>query len=378
MKVCHIINNFFQMNPDTYEYTRNLAVSGVDVTFIVIKEIGSSYSQSISEVNVICVPMKRYRFSKLIYPLRFVFKVMAVLRNSEFDIIHIYAFRFCSVLPLLCKKSARKWVFHIITGSINNNRLLAKLSNRLTRLESRLFDHRIVVDKLVGELVLGPGTAFSVLPNGVDLERFKPQIEESNREQLGYKSDDILAIYSAKLAPQRDTQKLIRGFSIATKSEPRLKLMVVGDGPHIDQLKTLSKRLQAERSVTFAGYVSYPKMHRYLAVCDIGLAYVPIKMQYDSQPPLKTLEYLSTGLATIATDTAGNRKYVISGKNGILIKDNARDIAGALLKLARDASLRQTLSQQARKSVSSFSWSNIVSENLLPVYRDLLKTANTI
>ncbi len=154
--------------------------------------------------------------------------------------------------------------------------------------------------------------------------------------------------------------------------------MVVGEGPHIEQLKTLAKKLQAERSVKFTGYVPYPKIHRYLAACDIGLAYVPIKMQYDSQPPLKTLEYLSTGLATIATDTAGNRRYIFNGKNGILIKDNAKDISGALLKLAGDASLRQTLSQQARISVSNYSWANIISENLLPVYRDLLKTTDTI
>jgi glycosyltransferase involved in cell wall biosynthesis len=109
-----------------------------------------------------------------------------------------------------------------------------------------------------------------------------------------------------------------------------------------------------------------------LQAADIGLAYVADRAQYRNQPPLKTVEYLASGLPVVATDTPGNRRFVEHRRNGLLVQDSVQALASGIACLMEDQALRLDMGRIARKSVDRFSYDHIVKEQLLPFYERCL------
>jgi glycosyltransferase involved in cell wall biosynthesis len=104
---------------------------------------------------------------------------------------------------------------------------------------------------------------------------------------------------------------------------------------------------------------------------DIGAAFIPDKPQYRNQPPLKTVEYLATGLPVAATDTPGNRRFVTHDENAEVAAPNVDAYADSLVELATDEEYRNRLSERARESVLEYDYERIVTDRLIPLYERL-------
>ena len=141
-------------------------------------------------------------------------------------------------------------------------------------------------------------------------------------------------------------------------------------------MRSILGELKIQNNVNIIGPVPYLEMQNYLAVADIGLAFVPITPEYNSQPALKTLEMLSSGKPVIATATDGNRYFIQDGVNGMLVMDNYKDIADAILELVDNQDLRKRLGRASRVSVEKYDWSQIVENKLIPLYRDLVNISS--
>jgi glycosyltransferase involved in cell wall biosynthesis len=80
--------------------------------------------------------------------------------------------------------------------------------------------------------------------------------------------------------------------------------------------------------------------------------------------PNAVLEYMSAGLATIASHVGGNVEIVSDGETGLLVppQDSAA-IAAAVLRLLRDEELRQALGHRGQESIREhFSFERLISE----------------
>lgn len=85
------------------------------------------------------------------------------------------------------------------------------------------------------------------------------------------------------------------------------------------------------------------------------------------------VEAMAAGLPVVATDVAGIRERVESGKSGFLCSQgDARGIAGAMRRLLQDETERRCFGEAAARSVSRFSWENTVCE-YLEVYKNLVR-----
>jgi glycosyltransferase involved in cell wall biosynthesis len=242
-------------------------------------------------------------------------------------------------------------------------------------LESRVYDTCIAVDQHVGDHVLGPEQRFHVVPIGVDTEKFQPARQLDLRRQIGIADDRLVIVFNSSLVRPRMPERVIQAFAQARRQCPQLSLLNIADGTRgiIDELRMLAESLQVAGDVYFTGYVSYGIVQKYINIGDIGLAYVPIIPQFNSQPPLKTAEFLACGLPTLATHTLGNALWIRDNDNGLLISDDPTSIAAGMLRLARDQALREQLAGAARPSILQHDWSRIVRERLLPVYTQALE-----
>ena len=148
-------------------------------------------------------------------------------------------------------------------------------------------------------------------------------------------------------------------------------ILVGGSEEDVQRLENVAKQYSIDHRVVFTGLVSYKDIPKYLSIADAGIAYVTKSGVHNAQPPLKTLEYLASSLPIVATDTDGNKDYVIDGYNGVLCSDDPDAIGAAIVRLLKDKSLYDKIKANARESVAKYDWGIIVRDQLIPLYQKL-------
>ncbi len=373
MKVCHVTLNYYPLYAAPYECTRELVKKGVSVSVVALARAADAAEETVGGVLVRRLHLKAQpRFSaRLLFSfLRFARKE---IKSEDFDLVHVYSFRGCSFLPLLDSAKGRFWLFDVRTGNVNfENPLLNWIANRSAAVERFAFDDWAAISESVGNQVLGPGRRFQVLPLGTDWGRFAPGGNDALRKEWNLSEERVVVIYAGSLEPGRLMERVLQGFAIARRYHPELFLLVVGEGRSRRSLAGLAGQIGIQNNVCFAGQVPYTEVHTFVQAADIGLAYVPIRRQFDRQPVLKTMEFLSCGLPTVATRTTGNMQIVKDGWNGLLIDDKVEAIAAGLRRLLADDSLWKTISANARWSVREYDWPLIVENHLIPFYNSVL------
>ena len=177
-----------------------------------------------------------------------------------------------------------------------------------------------------------PPRIIDVVPNGVDPARF-----DGSRAPTG----DPVAVWVGVLAPVKRVDLLLD----AVAEVPRLRLLVVGDGPlrgEVDR-RLAASDLAGRAEVT--GWVDDPAA--LLAMADL---YV---LTSDAENcPLSLLEAMATGLPVVATAVGGVPEVVRDGVDGLLCP--AGDVAamtGALGRLAAEPYLRRLFGAAARDRI---------------------------
>ena len=114
-------------------------------------------------------------------------------------------------------------------------------------------------------------------------------------------------------------------------------------------------------------------MPAFLKLAQVAISPIPKNDIYNIQPPLKTLEYLASGLPIVATDTAANRIFIKDGINGVLVSDDEESIFNGIDRLLSDEKLRNLLSSNAKMSSSVYDWDVAVQNYLEPAYHNILR-----
>ena len=140
----------------------------------------------------------------------------------------------------------------------------------------------------------------------------------------------ILAV--GRLVPQKGFDSLLQGIAIARNSVD-IRLVIVGDGPEMNNLKEIARDLKIDSIVDFAGYEGNP--YRYMYRADI------FAMSSRWEGLGNTLiEALACGCFTISTDCMyGPREILDDGKYGMLVPvDDPAAMANALINIVSDPS----------------------------------------
>lgn len=133
-----------------------------------------------------------------------------------------------------------------------------------------------------------------------------------------------------------------------------------------------------EQSVVLTGDVDHADVPGLLSVADVAVAPYP-KLPVDFYfSPLKLFEYMAIGKATVASRLGQIAEVIIDGKTGLLVEpSDPVQLAGAIVKLLRDESLRQHLGFAARNTVrQNYSWDHYIGK-LLGIYEAALARSRT-
>jgi glycosyltransferase involved in cell wall biosynthesis len=193
-----------------------------------------------------------------------------------------------------------------------------------------------------------------VVPNGVDIESFRPPERPRPARPLR-----VLCV--GRLVRQKAFGSVLE--AVSTSSVPCL-VRIVGDGPLRGTLMARAAILGMR--VEFTGWVQRGELAEHYRWAD--LLCLP---SFEEGMPNVVLEAMASGLPTIGSDVYGMRDLVQPGGTGLLVgTGDARGIAGALEHLAAQPELVRQMGERARAAAACHAWSSVAAE-----YRRLLVAA---
>ena len=226
------------------------------------------------------------------------------------------------------------WSFHAASGSTRRAALAwERFAARWTR---------VVVCVSEGERHEGESVGIRaesrVVPNGVDLTRWRPHDERERaaaKRELGVDAR-LLVVCVGRLSRQKGQDVLLRAWTGVEAAAPEARLVLVGDGPDRAALEAA-----VPSGVLFAG--ERRDVDRWLAAAD--LVVLPSRWEGLS---LGLLEAMASGRSVVATDVAGVREALGEDAGAIVPVEEARPLAAAIRARLGDPALRRAEERRAR------------------------------
>ena len=162
-----------------------------------------------------------------------------------------------------------------------------------------------------------------LIPNSIQLEEFAPEnfSEEELKEvrkNLGIKEDETAAIFVGRMGKEKSVDVLLKYWAEFFKSpEDKIKLVCVGDGPLLDELKEKAKELGIDNKVVFTGKVDHDDVAIIFAACNIFVTASLTEMMSVSM-----LEGLAAGLPVVQKYDPLNVGQFKEGVSGYTYKDD--------------------------------------------------------
>jgi 1,2-diacylglycerol 3-alpha-glucosyltransferase len=217
----------------------------------------------------------------------------------------------------------------------------------------------------------GVNSPVEVIPNGVDLAHIRGRVEPIDRAELGFSQDDVLLIYTGRIAPEKNLAFLLRSFSGLAQAYDKVGLILVGDGPERDNLQDRANLMGIAPRVRFTGMVPYEKVRQYLAASD---AFVTASVT--EVHPLSVIEAMACGLPVLGIQSPGIGDMIEDGVTGLLIhEEDLAAFTAKMVRLVTEHDLRHTLSQQARQAVEAYAIEH-TAQMMVECYKHVIRQAS--
>jgi colanic acid/amylovoran biosynthesis glycosyltransferase len=167
-----------------------------------------------------------------------------------------------------------------------------------------------------------PEEKLNYLVYGVNTEKFKTSELKAKK----------YFVYCGRFVEKKSPQTIIQAFHHFYEQNKDYTLVMIGDGPLLEECKHLRKKLNLENFITFTGAISTEKIIAIYQEAVCFLQHSVISTTNDSEgTPVSILEAMSFGLPVIATKHGGITDIITDTVTGFLI--NEHDINGMVKKM---------------------------------------------
>lgn len=215
----------------------------------------------------------------------------------------------------------------------NNETLSGRRKNKFYAREN--IDHFLAVTQRARQALVSEGVSpdkITVIPMGVDLDRFKPRPDKKNKRDV-----NILCV--ARLTKEKGILDLLEAFWPLKKKYKNLNLTIIGDGP-------LKKEISGFKNI-YVKQVPYHKIHLEYANADIFCLPSQTTNTWEEQFGMCLVEAMASGLPIVATKTGAIPE--VCQDVAVLIKEKSpHSLETALDKLIYNKTDRVSLGKQGR------------------------------
>ena len=310
------------------------------------------------------LPPKLLRFALDIKYLRtvvneFLYIPLLFRELAHADVVHVFSASYSSYLlaPLPAMLIGRLLGKPVILNYRSGEAPDHLSRSALARTTIAQVDRNIVPSQFLVDVFDQFGITASIIPNIVDLDRFRFRARVPLAPRLG-STRNFDELYNVACT--------IRAFRLVQDRWPDASLTLVGGGAREPELRALAADLGL-RNVSFAGRVTPDRIASYYADNDIYVQTPNI-----DNMPTSVLEAFASGLPVVSTEAGGVPAILTHGEHGLLAPlDDHETLATHILRLLDDPPYADRMTRAAFARVQSCTWAN-VREQWVDAYRSVL------
>ena len=211
----------------------------------------------------------------------------------------------------------------------------------------------------------------NVIPTGIDIDKFKitPSMKkniQTIKNKYKIKDTDFVIGSVGRIAPEKSFDKLLYNIKDMIKVNTNIKVLLVGGGPDLDNLKELTKKLNLENYVIFTDKIDYDLVPTYFNIFNVVVSFSKTETQ-----GLTIIEGLAASKPTLCIEDDSFRAMIEPNYNGYLFK-NDTEFKDYIFKLMNDQKLYKDMSTNARNSTYKYS-KEVFAADILKVYHKVIE-----
>ncbi|GAB1584587.1 glycosyltransferase [Phyllobacterium phragmitis] len=296
-----------------------MAARGHDVTLLAWNADGPNAALISGAVKLVDfgLPLKGEGYGKPT-TLKGLLRTARLLRNLAPDAI-FSAPEFVNLLAAaalsLARSPARFFPTFHAAGALTADRLGARVAHAMSSLVAARATRAIAVSAGIGRELEArgyPASKVVVIHNPLPQTVASPEHSHGWRQDLAAMGDGPVIVTAGRLVPVKDHRTLLQAFALL-RAKRRARLVIFGEGPLDDELRTQARETGIGDAVLFAGYVNTP--HACYAIADL---FVLSSVSEGFGNVL--VEAMAAGVPVVSTDAPhGPREILDNGRYGMLV-----------------------------------------------------------
>lgn len=293
--------------------------------------------------------------------------VKQIIKDEGIQIVHAHGSRAASNVLYSVKQMYIPFIYTVHGWSFHDDQsfIVRKLRAWSEKLICHYANDVICVSQSnadTGRDVFGLKSAH-VIENGINLERFNPNLKFKNlRQVFGFSDTDFVAGFIARCTLQKNPITFLEAIKLAHQINPQIKGLFVGEG---DLDEEVDKFIYANKMNDYVYRSAFRTDVPDLLSC-IDVYCLPSLWEGLS---IALLEAMAMGKAIIATPTDGTKELIVDGNNGLVVPFNdLKNIAKAIERFAMDRELMYNCSEKARELVDLRFNAQRVADSVSKIY----------
>jgi len=214
-----------------------------------------------------------------------------------------------------------------------------------------------------------PPDKIRVIPNGVNLEKFKGYEKDYDFRRRFAADNEKIVFFVGRLVNEKGAHILLDAIPKVLYHYYDVKFVITGKGPQLDFLRQKAESMGISSKVYFTGYLDDENLHRLFKCVDIAVfpsLYEPFG--------IVALEGMIANVPVVVSDTGGLDEIVNHGEDGMKsYTGNANSLADCILELLFNPQKVEEIKAKAMEKVSNvYNW-DIISRQTMDVYREILE-----
>ncbi|MCH7951243.1 glycosyltransferase [Patescibacteria group bacterium] len=307
-------------------------------------------------------------------------------QGSTYDLLHSHYW----LSGLVALKLQRHWGIPVL----QNFHTLGKVKNLFLKKPEppvRLIAERRIIDRVdriiaatqdelahLENLYDADVSKISIIPPGVDTNRFQPKPQSLAKAKIGVSQKKQLILFVGRLEPIKGLETLLKAIAILKKRSPKdangditypnLSLAIIGgedQDRYFKAIKQKAGKLGIGETTSFLGSQDQRVLPNYYSAAEVTI----IPSSHESFG-IVALESMACATPVIVSNVGGLQYLVEHKKTGILVPpDKSEPLAVAIKMLLEDHERKKSLGKNAHQKAQHYAWPKITSK-ITKLYRE--------
>lgn len=334
----------------------------IDVTILASNKVDSKLKNTLKKQGIHLKTISG-RMSK---PIKYFNSLKAYLSSEKFDVVHVNGNSTTMAVELFAAKLAgiNKRIAHS-----HNTTAEHPIVNKILRpLFEVCVNGRVACNEAAGKWLF-KNKNYTVIENGIFLKKyiFNNNIRNKIRDKYKIVKDDIVIGHVGMFNYQKNQQFLVK---LLKDLGSKYKLMLIGDGPNLKQIKEEVKKLNLQDRIIFTGVVN--NVFDYLSSFDVFM----LPSKFEGQP-FVVIEALASGLPIIVSKNV-SKEIDLTNTVKFASLNNISLWKNIINAINIDNELRKNKSMSNIKVLrkKGYDTEENVNKVLIPFYKNHLKVIN--